>query len=67
MSLKAEFRKMIAGMAKRFAIPPVADIYFPPFHKGGQPKDAQFLALRLQSDATGIRFVLLPNEEMERG
>jgi len=67
MSLKAEFREMIAGIAEKYAIPPIADIYFPPFQKGGQPKDTQVMALCLQSDATGISFVLLPDEEMERG
>jgi uncharacterized protein (DUF4213/DUF364 family) len=65
MSLKAKFGEMIAGIAEKYTIPPIADIFFPPFHKGGQPKDAQFMALRLESDATGISFVLTPDEEME--
>ena len=66
MSLKAEFRKMITGLAERYTIPPITDLFFPLFHKGGQPKDAQFMAIRLEGDATGISFVLLPDEEMGR-
>ena len=62
MSLKDEFRKMITELTARFAPPPIANVFFPPFHKGGQPKDAQFMAIRLEGGATGISFLLLPDE-----
>ena len=65
MSLKDEFRKMVNELATKSTLPPIADIFFPPFHKGGQPKDAQFMAISLEGGATGISFVLLPDEKME--
>jgi hypothetical protein len=65
MRIKAEFRKMITELAARFSPPPIADVFFPPFHKGGQPKDAQFMAIRLEGGATGISFLLLSDESMD--
>ena len=65
MSLKDEFRKMVNELTTKFTLPPIANIFFPPFHKGGQPKDAQFMAISLEGGATGISFVLLPDEKME--
>ena len=64
MSLKGEFRKMVNALTAKFSVPPVANAFFPPFYKGGQPKDAQFMAISLESGATGISFVLLPDEKM---
>ena len=66
MSLKDEFRKMITELSSKFAFPPISNIFFPPFHKGGQPNDAQFMAISLESGAAGISFVLLPDEKMEQ-
>ena len=65
MSLKNEFRKMITGLTTKFTLPRIENIFFPPFYKGGQPKDAQFMAISLEGGATGISFVLLPDEKME--
>ncbi len=65
MSLKGEFIELVDKLAKRFPPPPIADVFFPPFHKGGQPKDAQFMAIRLEGDATGISFLLFPDEAMD--
>ena len=65
MSLKDEFRKMFNEFADKFTLPPIANIFFPPFYRGGQPKDAQFMAINLEGGATGISFVLLPDEKME--
>jgi uncharacterized protein (DUF4213/DUF364 family) len=65
MSLKDEFRKMVNELTTKFTLPPIANIFFPPFYKGGQPKDAQFMAISLEGGATGISFVLLPDEKME--
>jgi uncharacterized protein (DUF4213/DUF364 family) len=65
MSLKKEFGKMVNELATKFTLPPIANIFFPPFSKGGQPKDAQFMAVSLEGGATGISFVLLPDEKME--
>lgn len=65
MRIKAEFRKMIESLAERFAPPPIADVFFPPFRKGGQPKDAQFMAIRLEGGATGISYLLLSDQSMD--
>jgi len=65
MSLKDEFKKMITELSTKFPLPPIVDIFFPPFYKGGQPKDAQFMAISLEGGAVGISFVLLPDEKME--
>jgi uncharacterized protein (DUF4213/DUF364 family) len=64
MSLKNEFQKMVTELAGRFSIPPIADVFFPPFHQGGQPKDSQFMALSLEGGAAGVSYVLLPDEQM---
>jgi uncharacterized protein (DUF4213/DUF364 family) len=48
-----------------YKIPPVEKVFFPPFCKGGQPKDSQFMAVSLEGGATGISYVLLPDEYME--
>ena len=64
MSLKDEFRKMVTELTAKFSIPPIADIFFPPFYKGGQPKDAEFMAICLEGGAAGISYVLLPDEKM---
>ncbi len=56
---------MVNGLTTKFTPPPIANIFLPPFYKGGQPKDAQFMAIRLKGGATGISFVLLPDEKME--
>jgi uncharacterized protein (DUF4213/DUF364 family) len=65
MSLKNEFRNMVTELMEKFTLPPIANIFFPPFYKGGQPKDAQFMAISLEGGATGISFVLLPDEKMK--
>ncbi|MFH0975947.1 MAG: DUF364 domain-containing protein [Spirochaetota bacterium] len=64
MNLKDEFKKMIGLLSAKYAIPHIAKIFLPPFHKGGQPKDAQFMAIVLEGGATGISFILLPDEKM---
>jgi uncharacterized protein (DUF4213/DUF364 family) len=63
MSLKNEFRWMVKNLTARYDIPPIADIFFPPFQRGGQPKEAEFMALRLEGGATGLSYVLLPDEK----
>jgi hypothetical protein len=65
MSLKDEFKKMITELTTKFTPPPIANIFFPPFHKGVQPKDAQFMAISLEGGAVGVSFVLLPDKKME--
>lgn len=65
MGLKDEFRKMVTELTGAFTIPPVARIFLPPFYKGGQPKEDEFMAIRLEGGATGISFVLLPDEKGE--
>jgi len=65
MSLKAEFKKMTMALADRFTLAPIAQIFFPPFYLGGQPKDAQFMAVGLEGGAVGISYVLLSDDKME--
>lgn len=65
MSLKDEFARMISELALKFTLPPIADIFLPPFYAGGQPKDAQFMAISLEGGAVGVSYVLLPDEKME--
>ena len=65
MSLKDEFKKIITQLGDGFTIPRIADIFLPPFYKGGQPKDSQFMAIVLEGGATGISYVLLPDEKIE--
>ena len=64
MGLKDEFQKMVAKLTSRFVMPPIEDVFFPPFRQGGQPKDSQFMALSLEGGAAGISFVLLPDKKM---
>lgn len=65
MSLKDEFTKMVTDLTTQFAIPPIENIFLPPFHMGGQPKDAQFMAISLEGGAAGVSFVLVPDEKMQ--
>jgi uncharacterized protein (DUF4213/DUF364 family) len=65
MSLKDEFRKMVTESTTKFTIPPIENIFFPPFFKGSQPKDCEFMAISLQGGAAGISYVLVPDEKME--
>jgi hypothetical protein len=53
MSLTDEFRKMVIELTDKYSIPLIANIFFPPFYKGGQPKDAEFMAMCLDGGATG--------------
>ncbi|MDP2647493.1 MAG: DUF364 domain-containing protein, partial [Desulfobacterales bacterium] len=43
----------------------IADVFLPPFYKGGQPKEAQFMAIGLEDGAVGVSYILLPDEIME--
>ena len=65
MGLKDEFRKMVTKLTAKFAIPLIANIFFPPFSVGGQPKDAQFMGISLEGGAAGVSYVLLPDEKMD--
>jgi len=65
MSLKDEFRMMVTDLTATYSIPPITNIFFPPFCTGGQPKEAEFMALKLAGGATGISYVLLPDEKKE--
>jgi hypothetical protein len=65
MSLKDEFKKLITELETKFTLPPIAHIFLPPFHLGGQPKDAQFMAIGLEGGAVGVSYVLLPDKKME--
>ncbi len=66
MRLKDEFKKMITELSSKFKFPPISGIFFPPLHKGGQPNNAQFMAVSLENGAAGISFVLLPDEKIKQ-
>jgi uncharacterized protein (DUF4213/DUF364 family) len=66
MSLKNEFGKMVTELTAKFTIPPIADIFFPSYQQGGQPKDAHFMAINLSGGAAGISFVFVPDEMGEK-
>jgi len=59
MNLKDEFKKLITELATKFTLPAISNIFFPPFYIGSQPKDAQFMAICLESGAVGVSFILL--------
>jgi len=63
MGLKDEFKRMVGQLENSFSIPPIEAVFLPPFYRGGQPKDSQFMALVLKGGATGISYILLPDSE----
>jgi len=63
MNLKNEFKTMVTRLTAKYRIAPITDIFLPPFGKGGQPKEAEFMALSLAGGAAGISYVLLPDEK----
>jgi uncharacterized protein (DUF4213/DUF364 family) len=63
MNLKDEFKTMVTRLTATYRIPPISDIFLPPFSKGGQPKEAEFMTLGLAGGAAGISYVLLPDEK----
>jgi uncharacterized protein (DUF4213/DUF364 family) len=65
MGLKNEFIKMIEKLSSQFAIPPVSTVFFPPFFKGGQPQNAQFMAIGLEGGTMGISYILLSDEKIK--
>ena len=62
MSLKDEFVQMVEHLNKICNIAPIENVFLPPFYEDGQPKDEQFMAVSLASGATGICYLLLPDE-----
>ena len=66
MALKDEFRKMVTELTEKHTIPAISNSFFPTFFSGGQPKDAEFMAISLADGATGISYVLLPDEKKEK-
>ena len=65
MCLKDELKKIVTRLSDRYPIPPIEKVFFPPFYKGGQPKDAEFMALSLEGGAAGLSFVLLPDSQSD--
>lgn len=63
MHLKDEFRKIITHLTAQFTIPSIEKVFFPPFYKGGQPKDAEFMAISLEGGAAGLSYILLPDSK----
>ncbi len=58
MAMKDEFRKIVTTLAERFTLPPIEKMFFPPLYAGGQPRNAEFMAMGLEGGAAGISFVL---------
>jgi uncharacterized protein (DUF4213/DUF364 family) len=59
MDMKDEFRKIVTTLAERFSVPPIGRMFFPPLYEGGQPRNAEFMAMGLEDGAAGISFVLI--------
>jgi uncharacterized protein (DUF4213/DUF364 family) len=55
-----DFRAMAQRLAARGSMPDTVELFLPPLYKGGQPRDSEFMALRLEDDSVGISYVLLP-------
>ena len=55
---------MVTELTTKFTVPPIENVFLPPFRQGGQPKDSQFMALSLEGGAAGVSFVLLPDEKI---
>lgn len=51
---------MIERLTGMFTMPPIEQVFFPPLHKGGQPRDAEFMGLSLEGGAGGLSYVLVP-------
>jgi uncharacterized protein (DUF4213/DUF364 family) len=65
MNLKNEFLRMVTRLSTSSTFPPIAGVFLPPYQKGGQRKDAQFMAIVLEGGACGISYLLLPEEKAE--
>lgn len=65
MTIYQEFQKVIDQIVANYNVPTISDVFFPPFFKGGQPKEYEFIAIKLEGGACGISFVLLPDEEIK--
>ena len=63
MCLKDEFRKIVTKLTANFSMPPIENVFFPPFYTGGQPRDAEFMAISLQGGAAGLSYVLVPDNK----
>jgi len=56
---------MVTALTAKYRIPTIEATFFPSFYQGGQPKEAEFMALRLAGGATGISYVLLADDKEE--
>lgn len=63
MTLKHEFRNMIVNLTERFTIPPITNIFLPPFCENRQPRNADFAAICLAGGAAGISYFILPRKK----
>lgn len=59
MTIKEDFKELIAEFSTVWKIPPIADVFLPPLYENGQPPEAQFMAIGLEDDSVGISYVLL--------
>jgi len=59
MAIKDNFRKIVTTLSERFSIPLIEKMFFPPLYNGGQPKNAEFMAMGLTGGFAGISFVLI--------
>ena len=64
MAMKDEFKKIVINLAERFTLPPIEKMFFPPLYEGGQPRNAEFMAMGLEGGAAGISFVLIEDKSV---
>ncbi|MDY0001727.1 MAG: DUF364 domain-containing protein [Polyangia bacterium] len=66
MSLRDELKAMASRLGSAFDIPRIERAFFPPLGRGGQPREAEFMALLLEGGAVGVSYLLInPAEERE--
>ncbi|MBD3352756.1 MAG: hypothetical protein GF364_14810, partial [Candidatus Lokiarchaeota archaeon] len=63
MTVIDEFSEMILKIKNSYEIPPIKDIFLPRYYPNGQPKHAEFMAMRLEGGTVGLSFIL--NDEID--
>ncbi len=65
MNIYQEFQEILKKLTAKYTIPPISQVFFPPFFQGGQPKECEFIGIALEGGACGISYVLLPDQQKE--
>lgn len=63
MKISEAFHDIITALSHRLTVPVIDRMFFPPLYAGGQPRNAEFMAMGLEGGAAGISFVLVGDPE----